>query len=805
MMWCLAIIAFVGLASTLGASADSTSAALGRMKAARESGLPQVVIHDLKTLMAATDDAGEKRAISVELARCLIDAGRPGEALKVLDQPDSLDDLDLRYWTAEAYAAAGNYEPALQIFSAIADNPSASMAIEARLGEARMLEALGRTGAARASLQRVAKSPSANNAIRLNLTRLMVARGEFADAMRALDALPDPTRAEQEMATYLDGRISLDLGNADRALELFAGVSAARIPALRSGAVIGEVEALMSLNRMADAEARLEEYLDAHPNDVAVPELFAKLDELYMALPDASSAELRRWARDTNHAELASYAAFYLGRHELRAGRNPQALAAFTRFADQKEGHPLRADAIIHAVEMLYADGQIGAAFDVLSRGAELEKTDSARPQLQFLRAMLNLAAGREVAARSLFLNVANRFDDDLSRAAMENAALSEALAGDKWDPETASEAASVELQISETAALRKALIAARDLRRDDALGELARVATDPSTRARAAFAAAELATEQGRDADARAYFSRVVNQPGISPVQACALEVFLADDGSPESTQQVVKLSRGFLAEFPGSPRDAEVRMKLGEMLARSGDHRAAWVEFEQVGRDSQDKLLASSALYFAADAAAKSMDPEAVERSIELFEEVAQSDSPLAGRARLDQALIYNLLGRNEEALVLLGRLAAESENPEIQLAARMKLGDTLFAMGVSDPSRLNEAIAVWESLAREKISTPDRNEAITKAATAYEKLGNTDAALSGYYRVVDTPSEGEPEYFWFYKSGSDAARILEAQGRWEEAMIVYQKLADARGPRSAEAESRVRRLRLENFIWE
>ncbi len=802
---CLAIIAFVGMASTSGASTDSISPELGRMKAARESGLPQVVIHDLKTLMAATDDAGGKRAISVELARCLIDAGRPGEALQVLDQPDSLDDLDLRYWTAEAYAAAENFEPALQIFSAIAENPSAPMAVDARLGEARMLEALGRPAAAKTSLQRVAQSPSATNATRLNLIRLMVASGEFADAMRALDALPNPTPAEQEMVTYLDARISLDLGNGERAHELFAGISAAKIPALRSGAIIGEVEALMSLNRMADAETRLEAYLDAHPNDVAVPALFAKLDELYTALPDASSAELRRWARDTNHAELASYAAFYLGRHELRAGRNPQALAAFIRFADQREGHPLRAQAIIHAVEMLYADGQIGAAFDVLSRGAELEKLDASRPQLQFLRAMLNLAAGREVAARSLFLNVANRFDDDLSRAAMENAALAEALAGDKWDPETVSEAASKELPISENVALRKALITARDLRRDSALLELSRAATDPSIRARAAFAAAELATEQGREGDAQEYFSRVANQPGISPVQARALEVFLADDGSAESTRRVVELSRDFLAEFPESPRDAEVRMKLGEMLARSGDYRAAWVEFEQAGRDSQDKLLASSALYFAADAAAKSMDPEAVERSIELFEEVAQSSSPLAARARLDQAVIYNLLGRNDEALVLLDRLATEAKSPEIQLAARMKRADTFFAMGASDSSRLNEAIAIWENLAQEEISLADRNEAMTKAATAYEKLGNTDAALSGYYRVVDTPGEGEPEYFWFYKSGFDAARILESQGRWEEAMIVYQKLADAHGPRSAEAESRVKRLRLENFIWE
>lgn len=775
-----------------------------RAVAAREGGLPHVVIHDLRQAFEAAENQDDRLAVGIELARCLIQADRPTDALELLGQSDFQASIEARFLNAEALAHAGQYQEAREMFSQIAALPESPLNTEAALGEARMFEALGNRQAARKSLERVANAPQAASAVRLDLIRLMVATGDFADATRALETFTTESPGEAEMATYLKGRIALDLGDATRAYELFSGIANSGNPVIRTGAVIGEVDALMSLNRMPEAEIRLESYLNQHPQDQGIASLFAKLDELYASISDPSSAELRSWARDAENPEFAAQAAFYLGRHELRAGRDPQALSAFTRFAQQQTGHPLRAEAIIHAIEMLYADGQIGPAFEILNLSSELQDQDPAWPRLQFLRAMLNLASGREVVARSLFLNVSRR-SGELRDAALENAALSEALAGEKWKPESASAMANEHLEISENAELRKALIIARDLRRDEALVALMNAATNPSVQARAAFSAAELATSMGHVDDARSYFIRVADQPGVTTAQAGAMEVFLADDGSDAALQKVVSLARTYLAAFPDSPREWDVRMKLGEVLARSGNYRAAQTQFEQAGRDATDRNLAASSLYFAADAAARTMDPAAVERSIELYEEVAQSDSPLAARSRLDQATIYNLLGRHEEALVLLERLAANPEDLDVQLAARMKLGDTQFALGAKNPTKLNDAIRVWEEIASADVPVSDRNEALTKAATAYEKLGEFDAALSGYYRVIESSESGLPEYFWYYKAGFDAARLLESEGRWKEAMVVYRKLADAGGPRAGEAEARVKHLRLENFIWE
>jgi hypothetical protein len=58
---------------------------------------------------------------------------------------------------------------------------------------------------------------------------------------------------------------------------------------------------------------------------------------------------------------------------------------------------------------------------------------------------------------------------------------------------------------------------------------------------------------------------------------------------------------------------------------------------------------------------------------------------------------------------------------------------------------------------------------------------------------------------EFFWFYKAGFNAARLLEDDSQWAPAASIYQKLALAGGDRSEEAKSRLGRLRLEHFLWE
>ncbi|HVE16175.1 MAG TPA: hypothetical protein VNB29_05535, partial [Chthoniobacterales bacterium] len=96
-------------------------------------------------------------------------------------------------------------------------------------------------------------------------------------------------------------------------------------------------------------------------------------------------------------------------------------------------------------------------------------------------------------------------------------------------------------------------------------------------------------------------------------------------------------------------------------------------------------------------------------------------------------------------------------------------------------------------------------ERNEALTQAAAAFEQAGDSDGALAAYYEVLTAPRDKQPEYFWYYRAGFEAAKLLSDQGKFREAAAIYEKMAAAPGPRAEEAKDRVKRLRLENFIWE
>ena len=85
--------------------------------------------------------------------------------------------------------------------------------------------------------------------------------------------------------------------------------------------------------------------------------------------------------------------------------------------------------------------------------------------------------------------------------------------------------------------------------------------------------------------------------------------------------------------------------------------------------------------------------------------------------------------------------------------------------------------------------------------------EKLNDPSAALATFYRILDDGSRPDRrrEFFWFYKAGFNAARLLEEKSSWQPAAAIYQTLAFAGGPRSEEAKARLKQLRLEHYLWE
>ncbi|HRJ72479.1 MAG TPA: tetratricopeptide repeat protein, partial [Terrimicrobiaceae bacterium] len=234
--------------------------------------------------------------------------------------------------------------------------------------------------------------------------------------------------------------------------------------------------------------------------------------------------------------------------------------------------------------------------------------------------------------------------------------------------------------------------------------------------------------------------------------------------------------------------------------------DFLGARGQFGIVAEEFPDSPLAEKAIFLSARAMARSMDPDAMELAIEEFERVVKENGPLAQRARFEEAVLFNALKRPKEALGILDGILAAQPDSDLRYTTLVEKGDTLFALGTQDPENFRAAIGAWNVIAGDQ-SAPKlwHHQAFAKIGAAREKLGEYDAALDAYYQVISAPQEGEPEYFWYYKAGFDAGRLLEEQKLWKEAIAVYEKIGSIDGPRAEEAAERVNKLRLENFIWE
>jgi tetratricopeptide (TPR) repeat protein len=248
-----------------------------------------------------------------------------------------------------------------------------------------------------------------------------------------------------------------------------------------------------------------------------------------------------------------------------------------------------------------------------------------------------------------------------------------------------------------------------------------------------------------------------------------------------------------------------ADVLLKLGEVSFRRGDYLSAQSHLEQAAAAQPGSPLAEKAQFLAAQAASRLLTESGTEQALEHYTDVARANGPLAYRARLAQALLLNALNRPREAIPVLESILSSDADESLRFAALIEKGDTYFLLGDSEPASYSEAIAAWRLAAEPETPARWRNQALVKIGAASEKLGEFPAALASYHSVLSAKNDQEPEYFWFYKAGFDAARILENENKAAEAIEIYERLAATEGPRAEEARERINSLRLENFLWE
>ncbi|HEY5741493.1 MAG TPA: tetratricopeptide repeat protein, partial [Terrimicrobiaceae bacterium] len=632
----------------------------------------------------------------------------------------------------------------------------------------------------------------------LQLAQIHLAAQDHVGAMSVLSSVDGFSLDQQTHAIYLMARALLASGEPEQAEKKLKEVKDPPA-ALAASLAMAFAECRLKQGDAGDAERIMETFIEENSRLPELPPAFAALDGIYAHGGAASSTELRRWAADSKNGQRAALALFYLARNEARASKGEKSRQHFNDFLEQYPSHFLANEARAELSASQITANQAQDALETAKSGQGFRNS--------FVRGQAQASLGQFKQAAQSFLQASGA--PDLETAGLENSAICALLAD---APEAENEALHRLSEDSKSAGTVERIRFIEAMRQaanrsPNAPILLRKIADSDSSFAQPArLALAELADLKFSEGDAGSELRRISTDDSATRERVEYLGIFVGDTGDPDAEAKVAKLADDFLKDYPTSRFEPEVRMKWGEILYRRGDYLGARAQFGTVAEKFPDSPLADKAVFLSGQAMARSLDTSEMEDAIEVFEQVVKGAGPLSLRARLAQASLLNALKRPKEALGVLERILESNPDLDLRYAALVEKGDTLFSLGAQDPKNYNSAIAAWRQISEDsKAPNIWSHQALAKMGAAYEKLGNSDAALNCYYGVFSQGQKGGPEFFWFYRAGFDAGRLLESQKLWKEAIAVYEKIGGTDGPRAEEARERVNRLRLENFIWD
>lgn len=792
--------------------------ALRRALAPLAQGVPEVAIERLENFLAQNPPAPGRAMARRKLAEALVRAGRLDDALEIFADPALTNDAESNFWRAQALAGLDRWATALPLYAQVAADAKSALRSEAAFGQAEALRALGRKEEAGRVLQALASSPQWITRAKLGQAQLLLERGNLNAAERLLRETKPPVATERSERRFLFGRLHLAQGHSEKALETLhvilknpEGVS----HRLLIATLFAQADAHVQNSTPEGGDDALEEFIDHHPNDSALPAIFARLDELYRMERKPSTNELERWMRDPAQPRQA-LAQWYLARSRLRAGDREKAIELLTQLRDGP----------IHASSLGEADLELGRLhlerqqWDEAIKAAEAARALNSAPaflqQVDWLIAEANYRNGQLEKAARTYEELARRAPA-LSGDALFNAALcwlrlerasefaadyrkisndpaKKGVQGDLLLEEGSVQAAQGKPEAEET--FRKFI---RDFPQSPRLSE-------------AWVALAELAFHASNPdlAAARKYLAqaRQGNPTPAARERADYLEIWIEDATPSAAESAVVAAANKFLQQYPDSRFAAEVRMKLAEAYFRRQDFANAQTQFELLAQQKPEAPLAEKALFFAARSATSTMGAGSLDHALALLDEVVKLNGDLKWAARNEEAAIERRLGKDREALALYDEVLKNETRPAERREALCGKGDIFYEMGATDPQNYRRALEFYEELAAEPGGPAHwRNQAQFKKGKALEKLDDKAAALTTYYGVLEDGMRADRprEFFWFYKAGFNAAHLLEETSDWKSAVAVYRKLAAAGGTRSDEAKARLTQLRLEHFLWE
>jgi len=796
----------------------STPSILDEARKALAEDVPQVAIFKIGKVLTRTDiPEADRHAATTLLAEAQLAAGSYEEALDTLQALVEQPDIQDRLLTGRAYAGLGMWDKALEIYEQLADEKDAPL--ETYLGKSEALQALRQGEAAAAVLQMTVSLGKATTVVRLRLAGMLVELGRSDEARKELAEAKPETAVDVQWKEYVEGRVLLSEKKHAEALVKFEQVLKAPEQLsenLLVAATLGATEASLVAQGPDVAKNALESFIWKHPECSYLELVFRRLDQVNALDKNPSEGELHRLVRQPP-VRRAALAQFYVTRLQIREKRYERASLSAQYFLEKFPTHPL-----VPLVYQIQADVALlmrnyGAAEKALLSAVRTSTGDDQRAihaEMELRLALIYFQQKEHLLAEKFFKSAAEAFPA-FKKSAAFNGALAWLQQGNQERFEEALKAFREEFsdeKLQGNLMLEKGLVLARarDQKADEVFQGYLQEFQGHSRRGEASVALAELAFLEGDSVKATALVKTAVAAPASDEMSAQAdyLSLFIEDAKQPRDDAHVIELARAFINKHPGSPQLIEVRMKLGQVYFQREDYANAQVQFETVAREDDKGLWLETSLFLAGQSAMKLMSTEGLGRAVELFEDVAKLEGKLKLHARLQEAIIYNKLGKDDDAVKLYDQIIAAqpAAEAEVKFAAYCGRGDCLVLLGKKDPQFMEQAIASYDQLASLADATPMwRNQALYKKAKVLEQLGRQDEAQATLYDVLERNATGLLETFWYYKSGFEAARVYEAQKQWKSAIGIYEKMVRLPGSRAEEARKRLKDLRLEHFIWD
>jgi thioredoxin-like negative regulator of GroEL len=779
-------------------------------------GVPEVAVVRLGALLGRSSTVEEWRAIAEKLAEAQVAAKHPEDALVLLADSRLRELPSAKFWRAQAFASLHRWADALPLYEELAKDERSSFRQAATFGAAEMLRALGRRDEALTKLARLLHDKDWSTQAQFRSAELYIDKADAINGRRVLDEVQAKSVAERKERRFLRGCLELILQRPDRAIDMFQavlkkpdGASHATLMA----ALFGIADACLQGKTPETGDDFIERFINSHPADQDLPVLFAKLDELYRAEHKPSRNELERWVRNPEQPRR-TFARWYLARLEIRAGRRDRARQLFSdlRRADVKS--PAMAPALLEFAKLERDDGHFDEAIAILGDARLLHPEPSLLDRINLLFAQTEYLAKRFGAATAVFEQIGHS-TSPWAKVALYNASAGWLQLGnydrflvdyDDLGKQGGDEDSRASLRLEE--GLMQAARGSKEAA--ESLQQFIRDFPKNPRVSEAWIGLAELAFHSSppRFDEARKNLARAADsQPTAAAKERGDYLTIWIEDSANVNEAKVVELAKRFLDQHGASPFAPEVRMKLAEIYYRHQDFANAQTEFEILAQQNPDNPLGEKALFFAAESAMSSMGEHSLDRAIVLFDEVVRLNGPLRWAARNEQAVIERKLGKPNDALVLYDGVLKSDAEPSEKREALCGKGDIFFEMGGSDPSNYQRAIEIYDQLASDKNQPIHwRNQALFKKGLCLEKTSDSAGALAMFYKILEDEARPDRrhEFFWYYKAGFNAARLLEDDSKWESAVVIYEKLAAAGGSRSEEAKARLNHLRLEHFLW-